>query len=107
MKRHVTVLAIAALALTGCSAQLGDRGGQEGAPPDLIGDVDWVVVYRNVDAFPNIALTCVRGIAFATPSTGRGEAGGGATPLLRVPEWDAECALHPPRSQPFPPLPPG
>ena len=103
--RRMAGLALAALALTGCSAQLGDRGGQEGAPPDLIGDVDWVVVYRNVDGFPNVALTCVKGIAFATPSTGRGEDGAGATPLLRVPEWDGECAQHPARSQPSPPPP--
>ena len=79
--------------LAGCSAQLQDRGGDEGAPPDYIGDVDYVEVYRNADAFPNISRVCVRGIAFATTSTGRGAdgTGGGATPLIRVAEWDGFC----------------
>lgn len=76
----------------------GRSGKQEGAPPDRIGDVDGVVVYRNVDGFPNVASTCVKGIA--GPG---GEYAGGATPLVRVPEWDAECAQHPARSQPPPP----
>jgi hypothetical protein len=84
------VAVAAALVLTGCSAQLGDRGGQEGAPPDKIGDVDYVEVFRNADQFPNIARVCVEGIAFATTSSG----GPG---LARVPEWDAVCAAHRPR----------
>ncbi len=95
-----TALALTAtaclLVLAGCSAQLGDRGGQNGAPPDFIGDVQWVEVYRNVDRFPNIARVCVLGLGFATPSTGSasGEGGtNGATPLLRVPEWDTFCAV--------------
>lgn len=90
------------LATTGCSDALGDRGDELVPPadgavagadyPDFIGDVDYVEIYRNVDGFPNIGRTCVLGLGFATPSTGTGEGGGGATPLLRVPEWDAFCA---------------
>ncbi|MBN6039688.1 hypothetical protein [Amycolatopsis sp. 195334CR] len=79
------------LLLAGCSDQLEDRGGDEGAAPDFIGDVDHVEVYRNADAFPNIARACVQGLGFATTSTGRGESSGGG-PLVRVPEWDAFCA---------------
>ncbi|QFU90333.1 hypothetical protein [Amycolatopsis sp. YIM 10] len=80
-----------ALVLAGCSDQLEDRGGTEGAPPDFIGDVDYVEVFRNADAFPNIARACVQGLGFATTSTGRGESSVGG-PLVRVPEWDAFCA---------------
>lgn len=90
--RLIVTAAVAALVLTGCADQLGDRGGVPGAKPDYIGDVDYTEVYRNVDLFPNIARVCVLGIGFATPSTGRSESGGGATPLVRVPEWDAFCA---------------
>jgi hypothetical protein len=91
---HVTFVVFAAvlmLVLAGCSEQLRDRGGQEGAPPDFIGDVDYVEVYRNADQFPNVARVCVRGLAFATSSSGRGESAGAAT-LIRVTEWDAFCA---------------
>jgi hypothetical protein len=87
-----TVIPVLALVLAGCSAQLEDRGGDEGAPPDFIGDVDYVEVYRNADAFPNIARVCVLGLGFATSSTGRGADGGGATPIIRVVEWDDFCA---------------
>ena len=83
---------IATLAATvACSDQLGDRGGQEGAPPDHIGDVQWVEVWRNADEMPNVARVCVEGIAFATTSSGlRGE--GVASPqLVRVAEWDGFC----------------
>lgn len=83
----------AALVLAGCSDQLGDRGGQEGSPPDKILDVDYVEVFRNADGFPNVSRVCVDGIAFATSSTGRGESSGGAS-IIRVPEWDAVCRAH-------------
>lgn len=89
--KAVAVLA-ALFALAGCSAQLEDRGGDEGAPPDFIGDVDYIEVYRNADAYPNVARVCVRGLAFATSSTGRGAEAAGATPVIRVPEWDDFCA---------------
>ena len=89
------------LATAGCSDALGDRGdalppsedrAADAAYPDYIGDVDYVEIYRNADGFPNIGRTCVLGLGFATPSTGVGdEGGGGATPLLRVPEWDEFC----------------
>jgi hypothetical protein len=81
------------LLLAGCSDQLGDRGGAEGAPPDRIGDVDYVEVFRNADNFPNIARICVDGLAFAGTSSGlRGEDAVANPSLLRIPEWDAHCA---------------
>lgn len=82
---------VAAAVLAGCSAQLADRGGQEGATPDKIGDVGYIAVYRSADNFPNIAQVCVEGLGFATTSSGRGESGG-ATPLIRVEAWDSFCA---------------
>lgn len=88
----LTVAGSAVLALCSCSAQLADRGGVDNAAPDSIGDVDWIDVYRNADRFPNIARVCVQGLGFAVPSTGTNEGGGGATPLIRVPDWDTFCA---------------
>ncbi|WP_344405015.1 hypothetical protein [Dactylosporangium fulvum] len=76
------------LALAGCSDQLGDRGGKEGAAPDKISDVDYVEVYRNADNFPNVALVCIRGIAFATTASREGMS---APALIRMQEWDARC----------------
>ena len=96
------VLFVLAL-LSGCAVappgpaapSLGDRGVVEGAPPDVVLDVDYVEIYRNADHFPNIGRVCIGGIAFATSSTGAG-ATVGATPFLRVAEWDAFCATKVP-----------
>jgi hypothetical protein len=99
LKRLRTFGAVAAvsaalmLALGGCSDQLGDRGGEEGAAPDKISDVDYVEVFRNADDFPNLARICIRGSAFASTSSGaRGDESFAAPALVRVPEWDANCA---------------
>ncbi|WP_433220671.1 hypothetical protein [Microtetraspora malaysiensis] len=91
-----TGAALAVLLLSGCSSpQLGDRGGQNEAPPDKISDVDYVEVFRNVDNFPNIARICIEGVAFASTSSGvRGESGVANPALVRVPEWDPKCAGH-------------
>jgi hypothetical protein len=87
------VAASVAVLMTGCSAQLGDRGGDEGAAPDRIGDVDYVEVFRNAHSFPNIARICVEGMAFASTSSGlRGQHSDADPALLRMPEWDAVCA---------------
>ena len=103
--RMAAVLA-AVLVLAGCATQpsapppaLQDRGGVEGSGPDVVLDVSYVEVYRNIDHYPNIALVCVRGIGFAAPSTGAG-ASVGATPMLRVPDWDAFCATKEPGATP-------
>lgn len=85
--------AAGALVLGGCSDQLGDRGGEDGAPPDKILDVDYIEVFRNADGFPNVSRVCIEGVAFATSSTGRGDSSGGAA-IIRVPEWDAVCKTH-------------
>jgi hypothetical protein len=78
--------------------ELGDRGGHEGAPPDRIGDVDYIEVFRNADDFPNVARICVEGIAFASTSSG-------GPSLLRVPEWDSMCAARDTPAAPGPMLP--
>jgi hypothetical protein len=91
LTRFAVLTVVLMFVLAGCSAQLKDRGGEEGAPPDFIGDVDYVDVYRNADHFPNVARICVLGLGFASGSTGEGESSG-ATPVTRVPEWDAFCA---------------
>lgn len=90
--RVAAAMTVMVLGLAGCSDQLGDRGGDEGADPDKISDVDYIEVYRNVDNFPNIARICIRGAAFAATSSGqRGEDSYAAPALLRVPEWDPTC----------------
>jgi hypothetical protein len=91
MKLGVIIPALvitAALALAGCSDQLGDRGGKEGAEPDKISDVDYIEVFRNAEDFPNVAMVCVRGIAFATTAS---RDGASSPSLIRVPEWDPRC----------------
>ncbi|GAB1819573.1 hypothetical protein [Herbidospora sp. RD11066] len=93
MKTKAAGVLMAALLLTGCSDQLGDRGGNENAPPDKISDVDYIEVFRNADNFPNVARICIEGLAFASTSSGlRGESGVANPALLRVPEWDTKCA---------------
>lgn len=87
----VTVL-VAAVALTACSQQLGDRGGQEGAPPDHIGDVDWIEVYRNADNFPNVARLCLLDRGFAATSSGLRAESATSPALIRMSEWDGFCA---------------
>jgi hypothetical protein len=93
------VLAACGGAYTG---QLNDRSD----PADLVGTVDYTAVYQNIQYFPNVALSCVDGLGFATTSTGRGESAG-ATPLVRVPERDAFCATKRPAAgvEPVPPVP--
>lgn len=96
MRRPAAVTAVAlaaALALTGCSAQLGDRKGGSGRDPDKLSDVDYVEVYRNIDNFPNVAKVCVDGVAFAATSTRDGQT---SPSLVRVPEWDATCPRNVP-----------
>ncbi|MFV0526660.1 MAG: hypothetical protein ACK5RL_19425 [Acidimicrobiales bacterium] len=79
------------VASTACSEeQLGDRGGENGSPPDSIGDVDYVVVFRNADRFPNVARICIDGVAFASTSSSSATTGSGVS-LIRVEEWDDEC----------------
>jgi hypothetical protein len=88
----------ALLGLAGCASQLGDRGGQEGARPDNVLDVDYVVVYRNANRFPNLAIVCADGLGFATTSTPSGENGSiGGAPLVRLPERDPLCAAKAPK----------
>lgn len=84
----------AALTLTACSAQLGDRGGEEGSPVDKVSDVPYVEVFRNADNMPNIARVCVEGLGFAATSSGlRGDGTTIASPaLIRITEWDTFCA---------------
>ena len=92
MWRLGAVALLTAVALTGCSEQLGDRSGSKGEDPDKISDADYVEVFRNIDNFPNIAKVCVRGSAFAATSSGpRGENTYASPSLLRVPEWDPTC----------------
>jgi len=103
----LATILVALMVLAGCAtstgersgASLEDRGGVEGAAPDLILDVSYVEVYRNADHFPNIARVCVRGVAFATTSTGAGTSVG-ATPLIRVAEWDSFCVGKEPSGPP-------
>jgi len=83
---------VLALAAVGCSEQLGDRDDGGGKSPDQLEDVDYVVVYRNIDNFPNIAQVCIDGIAFATTSSRGGTESPSNPSLLRMEEWDRVCS---------------
>jgi hypothetical protein len=88
----IAILVGCCAVLVGCSAQLGDRGGKEGSPVDVVSDVDYVEVFRNADNMPNIARICVDGIGFAATSSGpRGESAVASPALLRMTEWDQLC----------------
>ncbi|HEY8374578.1 MAG TPA: hypothetical protein VIL00_17750 [Pseudonocardiaceae bacterium] len=83
---------VVALALTGCTTRTSSRDEQENRSPNLVGDVDYVEIYRNTDHFPDVARVCVQGLGFVTTSTDDRRAGSHRSgPLLRVPEWDGFC----------------
>jgi hypothetical protein len=100
------VLIVAGVLLVACggayTGQLNDRTD----PADVVGVVDYTAVYQNIQYFPNVAISCVDGLGFATTSTGRGESAG-ATPLVRLPERDAFCATKRLGAgvEPVPPVP--
>lgn len=94
MKKTIAALLLAALALTGCDSDLDSRGGDRldmgrTNDADEHRDVDWVIVYRNVRRVPNIVISCLDGIAFA--STTSGESGASGRDIERVKEFDEEC----------------
>lgn len=94
MKKTIVVLMLAALALTGCDTDLESRGGERydfdrSNNADEVRDVDWVIMYRNVRRVPNIVISCLDGIAFA--STTSGESGNSGRDIERVEEFDADC----------------
>jgi hypothetical protein len=71
-----------------------DKGGVEGALPDETVDVDYTKVYRNADGAPTIVISCVEGVAFASPASQR--SGGetysvGGTYFFVVPEFNNFC----------------
>lgn len=78
-----TVLAAAALSLTGCqlhkTATNADLTGVHYDTPDT------VKVWQNIDNHPNIAKLCLDGVAFATTTRDAQAA------AQRVPEWDQTC----------------
>lgn len=95
MKRITAVLvALLAIGATGCDPDLASRGGERldidrSNNADEVRDVDYVIMYRNVRRVPNIVISCLDGIAFA--STTSGESGNSGRDIERVPEFDNEC----------------
>jgi hypothetical protein len=75
---RLILVALTALALTGCTSTLQDIEGVHAQKPDK------VEVYQHINRFPNLSLICVHGVAFIT--TTRDYA-----PVLRVPELDTQC----------------
>jgi hypothetical protein len=70
-RRILTTTAVAAaltLTAAGCA---GDQMGDKPIDAGDIYDADQVRVFRNVDGYPNIAVVCIEGVAFATTSRRR------------------------------------
>lgn len=78
MKKLALAL-LAALALTGCANQT--MRDLEGVPVE---DPDSARIVVNVDQYPNIAISCIDGVAFVTTTR---ELDG----IMRVPELDPTC----------------
>jgi len=94
-KRWIIVIAL--LVAASCSGK--DAGKQDLGAPRQQGDAvpkdfatkapDKVVVYNNLQSFPNIVQICIDGVAFRAVSD---HYVGLATPAVdRVPEWDKTC----------------
>ena len=75
------IAAAAAVTLAGCNWQ-GNM--QDLEQVDFV-DPDSVTAWNNVDGHPNIARSCLDGVAFATTTREYGDA------VMRVPEWDDQC----------------
>lgn len=88
------LVGLLAFGLVACDQDLDSRGGQRyditrTNNADEYRDVDYVIVYRNVRRVPNIVISCLDGVAFA--STTSGESGSSGRDIERVAEFDHEC----------------
>ena len=90
------ILAAAALLFltaASCAAPTNDRTGPNGAQPDGYQDAQHVVVYRNADTVPNVAVFCLGAYGWAsTLKADSGGAGSGSPSLVRFPEYDKVCS---------------
>lgn len=84
LKRIAAIAAGATLALGGLTA-CGSNNFRDVKNVDSH-DPDYIQVYNNVDANPNLTQICIAGVGFVT--TTRPDMGS----WQRVPEWDAFCS---------------
>lgn len=85
MKKTLTSLLVLSGLLAGCGQapwedSMRDLEGVEVRDPD-------VVLWNNLDLHPNLARSCLDGVAFATTTREYGDA------VIRVPEWDKFCEV--------------
>jgi hypothetical protein len=73
------LLLAAVAALTACSPEIRDSEDAD------LRDPDEIVIFTNVDTYPNLVKLCVDGLGFVTTTREY-------DPWGRVPEWDDYCA---------------
>lgn len=91
MKKLAVVLAAGILLLAGCSQATEDRVGGNGSSPDETVDATRVVVFRNADSVPNLAMFCADGLRFASTLSGGDDGANKASTVIRLPERDSVC----------------
>lgn len=83
MTKKRLLIGLATLALAGAACTPGNNFRDvEGVPSQ---DPDKVFMYNNVDMHPNIAVVCIKGVAFITTTREYGDA------IQRVPDLDKVC----------------
>lgn len=97
MRRSLAALAAATALLmplaNECTGQpTGDRQGPAGTQPDGYQDAQHVVVYRNADDVPNVAVFCLGPHGWASTLSGTDAAENKTAVLVRYPEYDKTCA---------------
>jgi hypothetical protein len=82
IRRTLPALLLGTLALTSvtaCGANDRDVEGVDLSEPAKI------EIFGNIDGHPNLAISCLHGVAFVTTTRGYGDA------VMRVPELDKIC----------------
>jgi hypothetical protein len=97
MKRIAALLTALLVALIGCGASAtDDRKAGKGSEPDGYGDMTNVIVYRNADSVPNLALWCVGDHAFWSTLSGSDSGENKASQVIRAEDQDVpHCGRKP------------
>lgn len=99
-RRRVGALAaiVASLALctmgatSSCGTATDDRTGPNGSQPDGFQDAQHVVVYRNADNVPNVAVFCLGAYGWASTLSGTDAGENKSSTLVRFESYDKTCA---------------
>lgn len=75
-----------------CGTATDDRTGPNGAQPDAFQDAQHVVVYRNADNVPNVAVFCLGAFGWASTLSGTDAGENKSSTLVRFESYDKTCA---------------